>query len=154
IAGAIREIDLAVKLRARDTEAASLATALHNEQQSPASAAKVDASLTTSNTSNGPLERIKRSYNEASFRQAAFEMEQMQTMRLSTLPPAERAAALTKDGTQFFNRGLILEAEREFQAAIAADTSSAAAHAGLAQVRERSNDPDAARQEAQKSLIL
>jgi tetratricopeptide (TPR) repeat protein len=154
IAGAIREVDRAVKLHPRDTEAASLATTLHNEQQNPATAAKVDASLSTSNTANGPLERIKRSYNEASFRQAAFEMEQMQTMRLSTLPPAERAAALTKEGTQFFNRGLILEAEREFQAAIAADPSSAAAHAGLAQVRERSNDPDAARQEAQKSLML
>ena len=44
-----------------------------------------------------------QSLAEASFRQAAFEMEQMQTMRLSTLPPTERAAALTKEGTQFFN---------------------------------------------------
>ena len=154
IVGAVREIDQTIKLRPRDTEAASLATTLHNDQQNLTSAAKVDASLSTSNTTNGPLERIKRSYNEASFRQAAFEMEQMQTMRLSTFSPAERAAALTKEGTQFFNRGLILEAEREFQAALAADSSSAAAHAGLAQVRERSNDLDAARQEAQKSLML
>jgi tetratricopeptide (TPR) repeat protein len=159
IAGAVREIDQAVKLRPRDTEAATLAATLHGEQQNP-NAAKVDTSLNTtqnstqSNTNNGPLERIKRSYNEASFRQAAFEMEQIQTMRLSALPPDQRAAALTKEGAQFFNRGLILEAEREFQAALTADPSSAAAHAGLAQVRERSNDLDAARQEAQKSLML
>ena len=159
IAGAVREIDLAVKLRPRDTEAASLAANLHTELQNPAPA-KVEASLNTTqngaqdNVSTGPLERIKRTYNEASFHQAAFEMEQIQTMRLSALPPAERAAALTKEGTQFFNRGLILEAEREFQAALAADPSSAAGHAGLAQVRERSNDLDAARQEAQKSLQL
>lgn len=164
LAGAVREIDLAVKLRPRDTEAASLAATLHTQQQDPAAAAKVNASLSTSpnaaqpsaqgNTSTGPLERIKRTYNEASFRQAAFEMEQVQTMRLSALPPAERAAALTKEATQLFNRGLILEAEREFQAALAADPSSSAAHAGLAQVRERSSDPDAARQEALKSLQL
>jgi len=157
LAGAVREIDQAVKLRPLDTEAGSLAATLHTEQQNPdAAATKVNASLTTSqnNATNGPLERIKRTYNEASFRQAAFEMEQVQTMRLSALPPAERAAALTKEGIQFFNRGLILEAEREFQAALQADPSSSAAHAGLAQVRERSGDPDAARQEAQKSLQL
>ena len=75
-------------------------------------------------------------------------------MRLSTLPPAEQATALTKEGNQFLNRGLILEAEREFLAALQADSASAAAHAGLAQVRERSNDLDDARQEAQKSLQL
>ena len=157
IAGAVREIDQAAKLRPQDTEVASLAATLHGEQQNPASAAtKVNASLSTSqgNANNSPLERVKRTYNEASFRQAAFEMEQVQTMRLSTLPPAEQAATLTKEGTQFFNRGLILEAEREFQAALQADPSSSAAHAGLAQVRERSSDPEAARQEAQKSLQL
>lgn len=155
LAGAVREIDQAVKLRPRDTEAASLAATLHNEQQNPA-ATKMDASLSNgqNNADQGPLERIKRTYNEASFRQAAFEMEEMQTARLSALPAPKRAAALTKEGTQFYNRGLVLEAEREFQAALAADPSSAAAHAGLAQVRERSNDLDAARQEAQKSLQL
>ena len=162
IAGATHEIDQAVKLRPQDTEAAAFAATLHKEGENPA-AAKVNASLNTtqatpnssqSNSSNGPLERIKRNYNEASFRQAAFEMEQVQTMRLSALPPPERAVALTKEGTQFFNRGLILEAERQYQAALVADPTSAAAHAGLAQVRERSSDLDAARQEAQKSLQL
>ena len=159
IAGALREIDQAVKLRPQDTEAVSFAASLHKAQQDPAPATKVNASLSTQtnaqgSNSSGPLERIKRTYNEASFRQAAFEVEQVQTMRLSALSPAERAEALTKEGNQFFNRGLILEAEREYQTALVADPSSAAAHAGLAQVRERSNDLDAARQEAQKSLQL
>jgi tetratricopeptide (TPR) repeat protein len=154
IQGAVREIDQAVKLRPQDTEATAFATILHNELQNPSTANKTNAALTTPNNNNGPLERIKRNYNEASFRQAAFEMEQMQTMRTSALPPAQRAAALTQEGTQFFNRGLILEAEREFQAALQADPTSAEAHAGLAQVRERSNDLEAARQEAQKSLQL
>lgn len=147
VAGALHEIDQAVKLRPQDTEATTFATTLQSQQKNPSTAL-------TPVANNAPIERIKRTYNEASFRQAAFEMEEMQSMRLSALPPAERAAALTKDGMQFLNRGLLVEAERQFQAALQADPSSAAAHAGLAQVRERSNDLDAARQEAQKSLQL
>lgn len=153
-AASMREIDQAVALRPRDEEIVAFSNSLKQGNAAPSA---VNASLPTgsqSPSSSGPLERIKRTYNEASFRQAAFELEQVQTMRLSTLPPAERATALTKEGTQFLNRGLILEAESEFQLALAADPSSAAAHAGLAQVREHSNDLDAARQEAQKSLQL
>lgn len=101
-----------------------------------------------------PLERIKRGYNEASFRQAASEIEEMQAMRLATMPAPQRAEALTKNGQQFLGQGLMLEAEREFQAALEADPHSADAHAGLAQVRERSSDTEAARREAQQSLAL
>lgn len=103
---------------------------------------------------DAPLERIKRTYNEASFRQAAFALDQMEDMRLSSLKPADRAAALDRDGMQFLNRGLMLEAERQFNAALEADASSADAHAGLAQVRERTGDTDAARTEAAQSLKL
>jgi hypothetical protein len=49
---------------------------------------------------------------------------------------------------------LLLEAERLYQDAVAADNASAQAHAGLAQVRERSGDADAARKEAHESLEL
>jgi tetratricopeptide (TPR) repeat protein len=48
----------------------------------------------------------------------------------------------------------LLEAERLYQDAVAADNASAQAHAGLAQVRERSGDADAARKEAHESLEL
>src|SRR6185437_5406217 len=51
-------------------------------------------------------------------------------------------------------RGLILEAERQYQAALSADSSSALAHAGLAVVREHSQDDKAAREEAQQSISL
>ena len=81
-------------------------------------------------------------------------MEQIQGLRLAALPAKERAAKLVSDGNQFLNRGLILEAEREYQAAVQADPSSALAHAGVAEVREHSEDPKAARAEAQQSLSL
>jgi tetratricopeptide (TPR) repeat protein len=148
--GAIREIDQALKLRPLDTEAQAFAAVLKD----PASV-KVNPDPGKAIPDDTlPLERIKRSYSETGFRQAAFELEQVQAMRLATLPPATQADSLVKDGVQFLNRGLILEAEREFQSALKADPSSALAHAGLAQVREHSRDADAARQEAQKSLAL
>jgi tetratricopeptide (TPR) repeat protein len=103
---------------------------------------------------NLPLERIKRSYNEAGFRQAAFEMEQMEALRSAALPSTARAQLLVRNGDQYLGTGLLVEAEREYKQALAADPSSAAAHAGLAQVRERTGDRDAARSEAQRSLEL
>jgi tetratricopeptide (TPR) repeat protein len=47
-----------------------------------------------------------------------------------------------------------LEAERQFQAALALDNDNAAAHEGLAEVRERDGDDQAARREAQASIKL
>jgi tetratricopeptide (TPR) repeat protein len=49
---------------------------------------------------------------------------------------------------------LLLEAERLYQAAVAADGTMAEAHAGLAQVRERSGDAGTARSEAHAALEL
>jgi tetratricopeptide (TPR) repeat protein/TolB-like protein len=101
-----------------------------------------------------PLERIKRSYNDASFRQAASEMEEMEAQHLASLPPAKQAAALTGNGKTYLGRGLMLEAEREFQLALAANMNDADAHAGLAEVRRRNGDDAQARAEAQASIKL
>jgi tetratricopeptide (TPR) repeat protein len=151
IPGATREVQAALKLRPSDSDAQALAAALKNPapaQVKPVSSPALNPDDTL------PLERIKHSYNETEFRQAAFEMEQIQAVRLAALPPNQRAAKLVSDGDQFLHRGLILEAEREYQAALQADPSSAAAHAGLAQVREHSRDQKAARAEAQQSLSI
>lgn len=153
--GALREIQQELKLRPNDTEAQAFETTLSSAPKAgDPNPSQTAAATPGPETGQGPLERIKRSYNEAGFRQAAFELEQMQDMRLATMEPAQRAAALIKDGDQLLNRGLLLEAEREFHAALAADSSSAAACAGLAQVRERTGDATGAREEAQKSLRL
>jgi tetratricopeptide (TPR) repeat protein len=151
-AGAQREIDLALKLRPADTEAAELKASIGAGRHiTPSTKSPADA---TAPTDFAPLERIRRTYSEASFRQAAFQLDQMRAARLATLPPAEQAAQYTQLGHDYLAQGLIPEAEQEFQAAIAADASSAAAHAGLAQVRERSGSPADARAEAQTSLNL
>jgi tetratricopeptide (TPR) repeat protein len=147
-AGALKEIEEELKLRPTDTEAQAFEQRLKNPPPP-----NPDPGQAVADTDE-PLERIKRTYDGAGVRQAAFELEQVQQMRLASMPAPERAAELVKDGDQFFGRGLILEAEREYQAALAADSKSALAHAGLAAVRERSGDDDAARKEAQLSLSL
>jgi tetratricopeptide (TPR) repeat protein len=101
---------------------------------------------------NTPLERIKRTFNEASFRQAALAIEQMNEQRLSTLPAQKHAEAHTQAGMRYFSQGLILEAEREFQSAILAQSNDPDAHAGLALVRESEGDTQEARLQADESL--
>lgn len=168
---ALTELDQTIKLRPGDSEAAGFAARLRTSTF----AASVRAAATTQASVAGPgsaappatagappsppspildlpLERIKRSYNEAAFRQAAFEVEQMEAMRSAALPPTQRAALLIKNGNQYLNTGLLVEAEREYAQALAVDPASAESHAGLAQVRERTGDRDAARVEAERSL--
>jgi tetratricopeptide (TPR) repeat protein len=153
IPGAIRELQTDLKFHPQDSEAQSFLALLQKPAPKTVPAAAT-AQTGTAAEESLPLERIKRSYNETEFRQAAFEMEQIQEARLTILPPAERAQKLVASGDQFLHRGLILEAEREYQAALQANPTSALAHAGLAQVRERSFDLKAARAEAQQSLRL
>jgi tetratricopeptide (TPR) repeat protein len=151
-AGAQREVDLALKLRPGDAEAAELKASISAGQHITSSTKP--PTNAASSPDFAPLERIRRTYSEASFRQAAFQLDQMRATRLAMLPRAEQAAQYTQLGHDYLVQGLIPEAEQEFQAAIAADASSAVAHAGLAQVRERSGSTADARAEAQASLIL
>jgi tetratricopeptide (TPR) repeat protein len=132
------ELTSALKLRPNDSEAKSV---LDSWKANPANSAETD-----------PLERIKRNYNGAAFRQAALMVDQVESARLAALPGPQRAQKLAASAREKLDRGLLLDAERGFQSAIEADSHSAAAHAGLAEVRERSGDLDAARKEAQSSI--
>jgi tetratricopeptide (TPR) repeat protein len=175
---ALSAVGQALKLRPQDSEAAELEKMLRQPNAPavlPASAQKNTGQRNTapnntlqnnapqSGTGSGndaqsrrslPLERIKRGYNDASFRQAASEMEEMEAQRLASQPPDQQAAALTRNGKTYLGRGLMLEAEREFQLALAANINDADAHAGLAEVRRRNGDNAQARTEAQASLKL
>jgi tetratricopeptide (TPR) repeat protein len=148
-AGAINELAQCLKLRPGDGEAQALLTAWKGQPGSGAA-----GNSQTSQASVEPLERIMRSFDAAAFKQAAAVMDDMDAGRLAALLPHERARVLCTQAKGYLDRGLLLEAERLYQAAVAADGKSAEAHAGLAQVRERSGDADAARKEAQTSLEL
>ena len=161
-AGAQREVDEALKLRPTDNEAVMLKARIRSGRSlkpSQATDAKSDdtgdaVKSSTDDSDFDPLERIRRTYSEASFRQAAFQLDQMRAMRLASLPPAKQAVEYTQSGNDYLTQGLIPEAEQEFQAAIAADPSSPAPHTGLARVREHTGNIEDARAEAQASLKL
>ncbi len=150
-AGAQREIDQTLKLHPHDNEATELKARI-------SAGRKLNAPAKSANTADNepldPVERIRRTYSEASFRQAAFQLDQMRAMRMASLAPAEQANQYTALGHDYLAQGLILEAEQQFQSAIAAEPDSAPAHAGLAQVRERSGSFPEARTEAEASLKL
>jgi tetratricopeptide (TPR) repeat protein len=138
-AGAAAELAQYLKLRPNDTEAQQLQAAWKD----PAGTSSVD-----------PLERIERGFDAVAFRQAAVMMDQVEASRLAALSPEERAQTLSAQAREYFSRGLLLEAERLYRQAINADSRSAAAHEGLAEVRERTGDAGGARREAQAALEL
>jgi tetratricopeptide (TPR) repeat protein len=149
IAGSTREVQTALKLHSADPEATELLTRL---QSTRGSTANLKAIMSAGGFD--PTTRIRRTWSEASFRQAAFQLDQIRAIRVASLPPAEQAVQYGQSGQEYLAQGLLPEAEQEFQSALAADPKSAAAHAGIAMVRERSDAADDARAEAQVSLKL
>jgi tetratricopeptide (TPR) repeat protein len=146
-AGATREVEEALKLKSSDNEATQLRTQLK---------AATAGSKLNPNADSGfsPLERIRRSYSETGFRQAAFQLDEVRAARMAMLPAAQRATEYTQLGRQYLAEGLLPEAETQFQFALAASPNSADAHAGMAQLREASGDAAKARDEAKTSLIM
>jgi len=149
---ALAELGQCLRLRPNDSEVQDLqrdwrepadTTAHSGVDQDTNAAARPD-----------PLERIERSFDADAFRQAAGMMDQMESARLAELAPHDRAVKLARQATDYLDRGLLLEAEREYLRAVAADGSVAEGHAGLAEVRERGGDVASARKEAEKALEL
>lgn len=147
--GALNELAQCLKLRPNDSEAESLEDAWTGPASSAGSSAGAGPGAGAD-----PLERIVRTFDETAFKQAAAVLDQMNEERLAALSPHDRAQTLSTQAKGYLDRGLILEAERLYQAAVAADNKSALAHAGLAEVRERSGDAKAARKEAHAALEL
>lgn len=147
IEGAIGQAQAALKLKPADNEAVALLAQLK---------AAVPGTRLDQNADNGfgPLERIRRTYSETGFRQAAFQLDQLRDARMAMLPAPQRAVEYTQLGREYLAEGLLPEAETQFKSALAADPNSAEAHAGMAQLREASGDRDRARDEAMKSLIM
>ncbi len=138
-ASANRELEQTLKLRPADAEAPELRTV-------------VAAGRSTKPTAFEPTTRLRRTFSEAGFRQASFELDQVRALRIGTLPPAEQAAAYTQQGRDYLAQGLLPAAEQQFAAAVAADPNSTSGHAGLAQIREQSGDTEQARSEALAAL--
>lgn len=148
---ALAELTQCLKLRPNDSEAQDLL----RDWREPAPTAQggVDRDADAAARPD-PLERIVRTFDAAAFRQAVGVMDQVESARVGQLAPHDRAVKLADQATDSLDRGLLLEAERLYQSAVAADDSVAEAHAGLAEVWERGGDTSSARKEAQRSLEL
>ena len=150
-AEALAEITACLKLRPNDAEAQALAA----EWKSPAGKQEPAADSADGDQAKpDPLERIARNFDAVAFRQAAQMLDQVDDARLSALPPDQRAEKLAAQARGYLDEGLLLEAERLYQTALASDDRIPAVHAGLAEVRERTGDKADARKEARTSLEL
>lgn len=145
-AGALRELQEALRLRPSDSEARALLASL---SAPPAPAAK-----RASPADRPPLERIKSNYDETAFRQLALEIQNQNELRLAGSDPAQHAQFHALRGAELLDQGLLLEAEREFREAIVLDPTNAGAHAGLARFLEATRDYATARNEARTALRL
>lgn len=135
--GAARQLREAVRLRPSDTEAKSLLDAVLNKDRG-----------------RMPLERIKRNYDETSFRQLALEIQNATETRLAKSDPRTHAAYHVEHGHALLAQNFIAEAGQELREAITLDPNNAGAHAGLAAVLEASNDLEGARKEVSAALKL
>jgi tetratricopeptide (TPR) repeat protein len=160
-AEALTELAQCLRLRPNDSEVQELDTAWKSPaglkvvgiKVSPKPGSSPAAELAAGPKAD-PLERIARNFDAVAFRQAALMMDQMEASRLAVLTPRERAQMLAGQAKDYLDRGLLLEAERLYLSAVAADGKVAEAHEGLAEVRERTGDAEAARKEARAALKL
>ncbi|MGA2649347.1 MAG: hypothetical protein ABSF28_02435 [Terracidiphilus sp.] len=151
IADALAELALCLKLHPNDSEALALDTEWKGTTAGTQAAA---GSSANGEPKADPLERIARNFDAQAFRQAAQMMDQVDATRLAALTPEKRAQMLSGKAKEYLNRGLLLEADRLYLSAVAADSAVAEAHTGLAEIRERTGDGEAARNEAHAALQL
>jgi Tfp pilus assembly protein PilF len=100
------------------------------------------------------LPRIKKNYDETSYRQIALELQNVLEQSASKSDPRRHAALLVEQGRQLLATGMSADAERDFREAVMQDPTNADAHLGLANIAETKNDDATAKAEANSSLQL
>jgi len=153
-AGAGRQLKEELQERPGDSEAKSLLEMISRGVPPPASAASASNSLLPPNQPRVPLERIKRNYDEASYRQLELEVHNFDQARLAKMSGHDRCAYHLERGKALLAQNLTEQAENEFRDAALADYSNPTAHAQLAMLLEKKGDVSNARLEAQNSVRL
>jgi tetratricopeptide (TPR) repeat protein len=111
----------------------------------------VSASVTASTPRTAlslPLPRIKRNYDESSYRQLAVELQNAIEMSVGKADPADRAELHIERGREFLANGAVGEAEKQFREALNLEIANPSAHAGLAHALLLENKFAQARYEA------
>ena len=149
--GAARQLRETLNLRPNDTEARAL-----YERIAPAAGVRASTASTAvvSASARLPLERIKRTYDENSFRQLSLQIDATAEQRLAKTDNRTHARYHLDRGQELLTHGFALEAEKEFREAISLNSAEPQAHLGLARVLDNNGDISGARSEAQTALQL
>lgn len=142
--GAMRQLREALSLRPTDSEAKALLDQINAGTPYPTLTSTGGAA----SSGRVPLERIKRNYDEASYRQLLMEIENAKEMRYASMSRLEHVASHVLRGNELLQQGQNDQAEREFREAVVLDPTNAAAHIGLARLLEQRNELPMARMEA------
>jgi len=154
MAGASRELRECLALHPDDNEAKGLLAAMAARTTTPAGVNPTSAVTSPAPPAKLPLERIKRNYDEAGFRELAIEMQNASESRLAKLDPRSHAAYHAQRGRDLLARGYSADAEKELREAVNLDAGNALAHALLAEALDLNHDPAGARSESDAALRL
>lgn len=138
LTGTQRQLRETLSRRPNDTEARQFQDSL---------SASLTAAIRTTPLSV-PLPRIKRNYDESSYRQLAVELQKAIEMSVGKAKPADRAEIHIERAREFLASGAVGEAEKQFREALAQDIANPGAHAGLAHALLLENKFPPARYEA------
>jgi Flp pilus assembly protein TadD/TolB-like protein len=157
-AGAARQLREELQRHPSDGEAKTLLDSINRgvapPSPNPSATTASGNALLSANQPRIPMERIKRNYDEASYRQIEMEIDNLAAARLAKTDGHTRAAYHVERGKELLAQNMTTQAESEFRAAISADRNSSAAHAQLASLLEKKGDLANARAEAQTSVRL
>jgi Tfp pilus assembly protein PilF/TolB-like protein len=157
-AGAARQLRDELQQRSTDGEAKSLLDMINRGVLPPPpslpNAAPPGNALLAANQAHIPMERIKRNYDETSYRQLEMEINNFDEARLAKTDGRTRGAYYLGRGKELLAQNRADQAEGQFRSAIGADYGNAAAHAQLAMLLEKKGEVTGARAEAQTSVRL
>ncbi len=157
-AGAARQLREELQRRPTDGEAKSLLDMISRGVMPPAASAAstptTGNALLSSNQPHIPQERIKRNYDEESYRQLEMEIHNLTEARLAKTDRHTQAAYHVDRGKELLAQNQPKQAESELRNAISADYGNATAHAQLALLLEKQGDMANALTEAQTSVRL
>ncbi len=140
-AGATKQLREAMRLKPGDAEA-------------KAALDRATGAAAQTSAAKPPLERVKRNYDEAAFRQLSMEMQNVEEARMANADPRVHAAYLVDRGREMLKSGLPSQALAELREAVQLDPNNPDAHAGLADAAALTGDTAQATREAQAGLRL
>ncbi len=144
-ADAARELRTALDHRPSDTEAKAMLDSLTT---------LVGSIIPSSAMSRIPAERIKRNYDEDTFRQMTTQMGGWAEQRFARSDPRTHARFHLELGKELMAHGFTTDAEAEFRHAAAVDASSSAPLTALAEDYEARGDFAEARAQAEGALRI